>query len=152
LIERQLRDCAPAPLEFPAHGIGCEQARGAAEHRVHRSGNSAAPGEINLDALRDERVGIRVVILDDVQAVGEGELLRITECLGGEVVEADRAAAQADGADILQAEPPVVGRRQLRDRAADQPRDQRRDAETARNDPLGGYALFRHQGLCDPSL
>ena len=142
MIERQLRDCAPAPLEFPAHGIGCEQARGAAEHRVHRSGNSAAPGEINLDALREERVGIRVVILDDFT----------TECLGGEVVEADRAAAQADGADILQAEPPVVGGHQLRDRAADQPRDQRRDAETARNDPLGGYALFRHQGLCDPSL
>jgi len=154
LIERQPRDCAPAHLKLLAHGIGRERSHGAAEDRVHRSGNSAAPGEIDLDALREERVRIRVVILDDLQAVGEGERLRITECLGGEVVEAERTVAQADGADILQAEPCVVGRHQLRDRAADQPRGQRRDAETARNDPLGGYVLFPHQALqgVDPAM
>jgi hypothetical protein len=70
--------------------------------------------------------------LDNLQAVGEGKRLRITECLGGEVVEAERAAAQADGADILQTEPSVTGCHQFRDRAADQTRGQRRDAETAR--------------------
>jgi len=91
---------------------------------------------------------------DDLQTVGEGERLRITECLGREVVKAERAAAQADGADILQAEPGVVRRHQLRDRAADQPRGQRPDAETARNEPLAGYVLFPHQALqgVDPAM
>jgi hypothetical protein len=60
----------------------------------------------------------------------------------------DRAGSDCrtcrDGADILQAEPGVVRRHQLRDRAADQPRGQRPDAETARNEPLGGYVLFPH--------
>ena len=46
--------------------------------------------------------------------------------------------------DILQAEARVVLGHQLRDRAADQPRGQRWNAETARNDPLGGHVLFRH--------
>jgi len=50
--------------------------------------------------LREERVGIRVVILDNLQAAGEGERLRITKRLGGEVAKAERAAAQADGTDI----------------------------------------------------
>ena len=70
MIERQPRGRAPAHLELPAQGIGRERSHGAAEDRVHRAGNSAALDEIYLDALREQRVGIRVAILDNLQAVG----------------------------------------------------------------------------------
>ena len=69
MIERQPRGRAPAHLELPAQGIGRERSHGAAEGHVHRSGNSAALGEIDLDALREERIGIRVVILEGDSAV-----------------------------------------------------------------------------------
>ena len=70
MIKWQPRGGAPARLELPAQGIGRERSHGAAEDRVHRAGNSAALDEIYLDALREQRVGIRVAILDNLQAVG----------------------------------------------------------------------------------
>jgi len=75
--------------------------------------------EIYLDALREQRIGIRVTILNDLQTVGEGERLRIGKCLGSEVLKADRATAQTYGADVWQTEPSVIGRHRLRNRAAD---------------------------------
>jgi hypothetical protein len=43
--------------------------------------------EIYLDAFREQRIGIRVAILNDLQTVGEGERLRIGKCLGSEVLK-----------------------------------------------------------------
>ena len=57
---------------------------------------------------------------EDVKAPGEGQRLRIGECHNGEIVKAHRAAAQADGFDILQTEPSVAGRHRLGHRATDQ--------------------------------
>ena len=146
-IERQRRGRKPARLELRAHSIGRKRARGAAEDRFYRAGKSAAVGKIHLNALREERIGIRVAVFNDLQTVGESERLRISECLGSEVIEPDCAAAQAHGTDILQTEPSVAGRHHIPDRAADQPCSQRRDVETTRNDPLGAHALFRYQAL-----
>ena len=100
-IERQLWGRKPAHLELRAHSIGRKRARGAAEDRFYGTGECAAVGEIHLDALREERIGIRVAVFNDLQTVGESERLRISECLGSEIAEDDRAVAQADGADIL---------------------------------------------------
>jgi len=117
LIERQLRDRAPAHLEFPAHGIGRDRARGTAEDRVHRSGNRPALGEIDLDALREERVGIWVVILDNLQTLGKGERLRITECFSGEVVKAERADEMHVAADPVEFGRNEIGHLAFRARA-----------------------------------
>ena len=91
----------PAHLVLRAHSIGRKRVRGAAEDRVYGAGDGASVGEIHLDALREERIGIRVAVFNDLQTVSESKRLRISECLGSEVIEADCAAAQADGADIL---------------------------------------------------
>ena len=56
------------------------------------------------------RVRVGVGVGDDRQAVGKGERAGIAEGLRGEVVEADGAAAQADGADIGQAQASIGDR------------------------------------------
>src|SRR6516164_142538 len=146
-IERQLRGRMQAHLVLRAHSIGRKRARGAAEDRFYGAGEGAAVGKIHLDALREERIGIRVAVFNDLKTVGESKRLRVSDCLGSEVFEADCAAAQADGADILQTQPSVAGRHYIPDRATNQPCSQRRDVETTRNDPLGAHRLFRHQAL-----
>ena len=144
MIERQLRDRAPAHLEFPAHGIGRDRARGTAEDRVHRSGNRPALGEIDLDELREERVGIWVVILDNLQTLGKGERLRITECFSGEVVKAERADEMHVAAD-----PVEFGRndRALRLSGSRQRRSELRTTV----ERVEAFAGFNLDMLCDQS-
>jgi hypothetical protein len=81
--------------------MGRKRARGAAEDRFYGAGKSAAVDKIHHNTLREERIGIRVAVFNDLQTISESERLRIFECLGSEVVKGDRAAAQADGADVL---------------------------------------------------
>ena len=69
--------------------IGCERARAAEEDCVDREGDLAVLGEIDLNALRDQRVGIWIADLDDLKAAGEGERLRIGKRRSGEIVKAD---------------------------------------------------------------
>ena len=130
VLRPQLRNRAPTRLELGAHGISRELARRAAEDCIDRAGDRSAPSEIDLDALRDQRVGIRVAGLDDLKPAGEGERLRIGECRSGEIVKADGPTTQTDGSDILQAEPSVARRHRCRDRATNQPRGQRRNTKS----------------------
>ena len=77
------------PLHEALDLIGCERARAAEEDCVDREGDLAVLGEIDLNALRDQRVGIWIADLDDLKAAGEGERLRIGKRRSGEIVKAD---------------------------------------------------------------
>src|SRR5262249_5473410 len=129
-LRPQLWNPPPARLELGTRAIGRERARRAAEDCIDRARDRAAFSEINLDLLRDQRVGIWVAVLNDLKAAGEGQRLRMCERRSGEIIKADGPAAQADGTDILEAEPSVAGRHRLRHRTINQPRGQRRDTKT----------------------
>src|SRR5262249_14022192 len=137
----------PAYLELPAHGFRRGRARGTAEDRIHGPGYGAAVRKIDLDTLREEGIGIRIAILNDLQTAREGERLRTRERLRSRGLAAERTQSETYSADILKTEPSVIGCHRLRNRAVDQPRGQRRDSETAPNNPLGGHPVLRDQAL-----
>ena len=59
ILRPQLRKRPPAHLELGARGIGRERARRAVEDCIDRARDRATLSEIDLDALRGQRVGIR---------------------------------------------------------------------------------------------
>src|SRR5205814_6489455 len=109
LIRRKARHGIPAVDEFGASGFGRQWPFGAAEDRGYRDRDGSAFRKIDFDALRYERVGVRVAVLDNGQPAGQPQGVRIGECRRGEIAEPDIAMAQADGPDLLQAQPGVAG-------------------------------------------